>query len=118
MWFEQMHSDWQLALAEQRQALANLETTLASLPGLAPPAASVMAAFSTSPRDIRVVILGQDPYPTPGVAVGRAFAVSGEPIPASLRNIFKELDADLGVGFGDSGPSQISQVGKSKAYSC
>lgn len=50
-------------------------------------------------EDVRVVILGQDPYPTPGDADGLAFSVSNPTsrTPASLRNIFKELGSDLGV---------------------
>jgi len=49
--------------------------------------------------DVRVVILGQDPYPTVGHAIGRAFAVPNEvlPKPPSLQNIFKELASDLGM---------------------
>ena len=51
----------------------------------------------TGPDDVRVVILGQDPYHGPGQAMGLAFSVpNGQKIPPSLRNIFKELSADLG----------------------
>jgi uracil-DNA glycosylase len=50
----------------------------------------------TSPTGIRVVIIGQDPYPTPGEACGLAFATKNNEIPASLRNIFKEIYADCG----------------------
>ena len=50
-------------------------------------------------EDVRVVILGQDPYPTPGHAMGLSFSVRSDvrPLPGSLRNIYKELEADLGV---------------------
>jgi uracil-DNA glycosylase len=53
----------------------------------------------TAPLEsIRVVIFGQDPYPTPGNATGFAFAVPNESkVPASLRNIFKEFQDDLGL---------------------
>lgn len=52
----------------------------------------------------KVVILGQDPYPDPELAMGLAFSVpKGLPIPASLRNVFKELVKDLGVPFPTSG---------------
>ncbi|EOD32225.1 DNA-deoxyinosine glycosylase, partial [Emiliania huxleyi CCMP1516] len=48
--------------------------------------------------DVRVVILGQDPYPTPGHAMGLAFSVRpGVPPPGSLRNIYQELESDVGV---------------------
>ncbi len=51
----------------------------------------------TQPKATRVVILGQDPYPTPGHANGLAFSVSPETaLPRSLRNIFRELEDDLG----------------------
>jgi uracil-DNA glycosylase len=51
-----------------------------------------------APADVRVVILGQDPYHGAGQAMGLAFSVpSGVRVPPSLRNIFKELHADLGV---------------------
>ena len=52
----------------------------------------------TQPKAVRVVILGQDPYPTPGHANGLAFSVHpGVPSPLSLRNILTELETDLGV---------------------
>lgn len=52
----------------------------------------------TSPSAVRVVILGQDPYPTPGHAHGLCFSVRpGVAIPASLRNIYRELQDDLGI---------------------
>ncbi|MFM2355208.1 MAG: hypothetical protein RLZZ528_944 [Pseudomonadota bacterium] len=57
-------------------------------------------ALSLVPPDrVRVVLLGQDPYPTPGHAVGLAFSVGPEtrPLPRSLSNIFKEMQADLGA---------------------
>lgn len=60
-----------------------------------PPPAQIFAALSSPPESVRVVILGQDPYPTPNDAVGRAFAVSPETaLPRSLSNIFKELADD------------------------
>lgn len=59
----------------------------------------ILNAYHTTPLDkVRVVILGQDPYPTPGHAHGLAFSVRPEvEIPASLRNIYAELQDDLGV---------------------
>ena len=64
-----------------------------------PPAALWFAALEhTQPKDTRVVILGQDPYPTPGHANGLAFSVSPEvALPKSLRNIFAELRDDVGA---------------------
>ena len=64
------------------------------LPG---PQAIFRALEMTSPDKVRVVILGQDPYPTPGHADGLAFSVTKEtPLPRSLNNIFKEMQADIG----------------------
>ncbi len=65
-----------------------------------PPASQRFAALdATAPSEVRVVILGQDPYPTPGHAHGLAFSVEPDvrPLPRSLNNIYKELTDDLGV---------------------
>ena len=65
-----------------------------------PPAPQRFAAFDlTPPEQVKVVILGQDPYPTPGHAHGLAFSTEPEvrPLPRSLTNIFKELQEDLNV---------------------
>ncbi len=68
--------------------------SLGSAPVL-PPRPQIFAALALPPAAVRVVILGQDPYPTPGDAVGRAFAVAPQtPMPRSLSNIFKELQDD------------------------
>ena len=64
-----------------------------------PPAGEVFTAFElTPPEEVRVLILGQDPYPNPGQGHGLSFSVKpGVPIPASLRNMYKELRDDLGI---------------------
>ena len=57
----------------------------------------VFRAFMTDLNDVKVVILGQDPYHTPGAAEGLAFSVpNSQPIPPSLINIYKEIDSDIG----------------------
>ena len=57
----------------------------------------VFRAFATNLNEVKVVILGQDPYHTPGAAEGLAFSVpNSAPIPPSLVNIYKEIDADIG----------------------
>lgn len=62
-----------------------------------PPKQLVFNAFTTDLNKVTVVILGQDPYHTPGAAHGLAFSVpSSQPIPPSLVNIYKEIDADIG----------------------
>ena len=68
-------------------------------PDILPPAEQRFAALELTPPDaVRVVILGQDPYPTPGHAHGLAFSIEPDvrPLPRSLGNIFKEMDSDIG----------------------
>ena len=64
-----------------------------------PPAPQLFAALEAcAPDEVRVVILGQDPYPTPGHANGLAFSVApGVALPRSLANIYKELRTDIGT---------------------
>ena len=64
-----------------------------------PAGANVLRAFTTPFDDVRALIVGQDPYPTPGHAVGLAFSVdrSVRPIPRSLQNIYRELHDDVGI---------------------
>jgi len=64
-----------------------------------PPEADVFNAFRFTPLErVEVLLLGQDPYPTPGVAHGLCFSVRpGVRLPASLRNIYRELEADVGA---------------------
>ena len=59
----------------------------------------VLRAFTYPLADVRVLIVGQDPYPTPGHPIGLSFAVERDvrPVPRSLANIYKELHDDLGV---------------------
>jgi uracil-DNA glycosylase len=64
---------------------------------IAPARESIFRAFTFPLDNLRVLILGQDPYPGVGVADGLAFSSSTLPIPASLRNIFKEYSEDLGL---------------------
>lgn len=63
-----------------------------------PAGRNVLRAFQQPFDDVRVLIVGQDPYPTPGHAVGLSFSVAPEvrPLPGSLVNIFREYGADLG----------------------
>lgn len=73
--------------------------------GYLPAGPHVLRAF-TQPLDrVRVLIVGQDPYPTPGHPIGLSFSVAPDvrPFPRSLQNIFKELVADVGVPYPTSG---------------
>ena len=70
-----------------------------------PPGREMFAAFDACPfDDVRVVILGQDPYHEPGQAHGLCFSVNdGVQFPPSLVNIFKEIESDLGRPMPSSG---------------
>jgi uracil-DNA glycosylase len=59
----------------------------------------VLRAFERPMADVRVLIVGQDPYPTPGHPIGLSFAVDAHvrPLPRSLGNIYRELESDLGI---------------------
>ena len=95
--------DWAEALAgveaELRSVLSFLAGEVAEGHRVLPSPSNVLRAFRQPLADVRVLIVGQDPYPTPGHAVGLAFSVDGRtrPIPRSLANIYKELEADLGL---------------------
>lgn len=67
--------------------------------GYLPTGANVLRAFTYPLADVRVLIVGQDPYPTPGHAMGLSFSVAADvrPVPRSLSNIFDEYQADLGL---------------------
>lgn len=95
--------DWAAALAgveaELRSVLSFLAGEVAEGHRVLPSPSNVLRAFRQPLADVRVLIVGQDPYPTRGHAVGLAFSVDGRtrPIPRSLANIYKELEADLGL---------------------
>jgi len=76
-----------------------LRAEVAAGRGYLPAGENVLRAFTRPLADVRVLIVGQDPYPTPGHAVGLSFSVDPDvrPIPRSLQNIYTELVADLGV---------------------
>jgi uracil-DNA glycosylase len=65
----------------------------------------ILRAFTQPFADVRVLIVGQDPYPTPGHPIGLSFAVERDvrPIPRSLQNIYRELRADIGIPTPDHG---------------
>lgn len=95
--------DWAAALApvegQLRSVLAFLAAETADGHEVLPAPSNILRAFRQPLSGVRVLLVGQDPYPTPGHAVGLSFAVDGgtRPIPRSLANIYKELDADLGL---------------------
>lgn len=93
--FQSLSAEWQLILKPERRCLENLEAFLAQRiqSGATIFPKDVFKALQlVSPKDIRVVILGQDPYHGPNQAQGLAFSVPDTiPCPPSLRNIFVEL---------------------------
>ena len=95
--------DWADALAPVDDDIARmgafLRAEVAAGRGYLPAGDRVLRAFQRPLADVKVLIVGQDPYPTPGHPVGLSFSVAPEvrPLPPSLVNIFKELVADLGV---------------------
>ena len=80
--------------------------------GYLPAGENVLRAFNQPLTDVRVLIVGQDPYPTPGHPIGLSFSVAPDvrPIPRSLQNIFRELVDDLGVPRPSTG--DLSQLGE------
>jgi uracil-DNA glycosylase len=98
MFFEQMHPTWRQWLATEQELLESIESKVLDS-DIVPPANVVMRAFASDPHQVKVVLIGQDPYPTPGDAIGLAFAVSTETkTPRSLKNIVTELESDIGIG--------------------
>lgn len=81
-----------------------LRAEVAAGRGYLPAGPNVLRAFTQPLADVRVLIVGQDPYPTPGHPVGLSFSVApGVAPPRSLNNIFRELRDDLGVPAPTSG---------------
>lgn len=98
MFFEAMHPTWQHWLGQQKPMLEDIEQQVGAESQVTPDLNQVMKAFEADPSKIKVVLIGQDPYPTKGDAVGLAFAMKpGNKMPRSLVNIVKELESDLDV---------------------
>lgn len=104
-----MAEDWAQALApveENIRAMGNfLRAEHAAGRQTLPPASNIFRAFERPMKDVKVLIIGQDPYPTPGHAVGLSFSVERHvrPVPRSLQNIYKELQSDLGIDVAEHG---------------
>jgi uracil-DNA glycosylase len=100
---ELLDPGWAEALAPAEAEVARLgeflraETTAGR--GYLPSGQNVLRAFTYPFADVRALIVGQDPYPTPGHPIGLSFAVDPHvrPVPRSLQNIYKELHDDLGL---------------------
>lgn len=93
-------------VAEQITAMGEfLRTELEAGRGYLPAGEHVLRAFEQPLDEVRVLIVGQDPYPTPGHPVGLSFSVAADvrPIPRSLENIFREYSDDLGYPLPSTG---------------
>ena len=101
--------DWAEALADVEPRIHGmgdfLRAEVAQGRTYVPAGENVLAAFKRPLADVRVLIVGQDPYPTPGHAMGLSFSVQPDvrPVPRSLANIYKELQDDLGVPLPSNG---------------
>jgi uracil-DNA glycosylase len=99
---EVVEAGWARALEPVAQEIADmgdfLRAEIAAGRRYLPAGKNVLRAFTQPFDEVRVLIVGQDPYPTPGHAIGMSFAVSPEtrPVPRSLANIFREYSDDLG----------------------
>jgi uracil-DNA glycosylase len=100
---ELVSTDWAEALQPVAATIsamgAFLRAELAAGRSYLPAGEHVLRAFSRPLSQVKVLIVGQDPYPTPGHPVGLSFSVAAQvrPIPRSLQNIYAELEADLGI---------------------
>lgn len=100
-----IEESWKEALAGEfekdyfRELVSELHREKAAGTVIYPPGPLIFNAFDKTPLpSLKVVILGQDPYHNPGEAMGLSFSVpDGVRIPPSLRNIFKEIESDLGI---------------------
>lgn len=96
-------ADWAEALAPVEEQLAELGRFLneerANGQRVLPAGDRILAAFQRPLAEVRVLIVGQDPYPTPGHPIGLSFATAPDvrPIPRSLQNMYRELNDDLGI---------------------
>jgi uracil-DNA glycosylase len=100
---ELLDPGWAEALAPAEAEVARigdfLRAETAGGRGYLPSGQNVLRAFTYPFADVRALIVGQDPYPTPGHPIGLSFAVDPHvrPVPRSLQNIYKELHDDLGL---------------------
>jgi uracil-DNA glycosylase len=116
-WRAQVAPDWVPVLDEVAPTLASLgeflREEIAAGRRYLPASADILRAFRTPLADVRVLIVGQDPYPTPGDPMGLSFSVpAGRPMPRSLANIARELRDDTGetLASGDLTPWQEQGV--------
>ena len=103
-----MHEEWAQALAPvepQIRAMGDFLRTEHAAGHRTFPRDDIFRAFARPMSEVKVLILGQDPYPTPGHAMGMSFSVHRDvrPLPRSLNNIYRELNDDLGIAPAEHG---------------
>ena len=107
----ELHPSWQAVIGNEfnqpymHQLKTFLQQEKTAGKSIYPPGPLIFNAFNHTPfEQVRVVIIGQDPYHGPGQAMGLSFSVpQGMRLPPSLQNIFKEIQADLGLSMSGTG---------------
>ncbi len=109
MLYEILPAQWKKAIRKSEDILKNIEL----LEPYIPAREYIFKAFELSIDDIKICIIGQDPYPNPEHAMGLAFSVPEgvEKLPPTLRNILKELESDVGVQLSGGDLSVLSTRG-------
>ena len=104
----QIDKSWQPLFAEHQSELTKIQEVITAQ-RIAPAYENILRVFTYPIRHYRVVIVGQDPYPTPGYATGLAFSVSSEitKLPKSLKNVFTEYVSDTGFSYPVNGDLSI-----------
>ena len=102
--FNSLTQEWQSVLEPFQEHIGSIEQFLVSEDFL-PDFSNIFRALSTPIAESRVLILGQDPYPTRSHAIGLAFSVPDKtrPLPPTLRNIIKEVASDVGTVISSEG---------------
>ncbi|WP_342319646.1 uracil-DNA glycosylase [Corynebacterium mayonis] len=99
-----VHESWKQPLAPVEDQIHAMGDFLRAQPEYLPRGHDILRAFAQPFEDVRVLILGQDPYPTPGHPMGLAFSTQpGVAPPRSLVNIYTELNSDVGVAGREDG---------------
>ena len=100
-----VHESWLPALRPVEEQIHRMGDFLRSEPAFLPKGDDILRAFQDPFDDVKVLIVGQDPYPTPGHPMGLSFSTRPgvRPLPRSLANIFRELHDDLGLPVAEDG---------------